>query len=113
MFSVNRYSGFELTARFRNQAGAVVMPSSVHWRVDDEATARKIQPWTEVVPQIAESESGELTDCVALIEIPGTINSILRKNTEEVKVVQIVADKGSPREYTETFSYLVRRVSRS
>jgi hypothetical protein len=109
MKNVAQNSGIEVRAYPRSAQGVVSTPSTLHWKLVDKTSGQDVVPWTEV-PVVLDEADGEIVEAYAAINIPGSANSKRSGKQIEPRVLLVVADKDSPREYSETWEYNVRTV---
>ena len=96
-------SGVEFTAEPEDWQGGAALPTTLHWKLSCDTTSKVLQDWTSLT-----------TGTSVTIEIPGSLNKIQdRSNQRETKVLLVVADKDTDREYSEEFPYYVKRTARN
>ena len=106
----NERTGVELNAHFSDALNSPTVPSTVHWRLDCEATGTVLRDWTEVTPVTVQDETG-LVDVYATVEVPASLNAIQRSGSaRELKTLLISAAKDGDGEYNETYQYYVKNL---
>lgn len=84
-----------VSARFTNAAGAVITPTSVRYRVDDETNNLALQDWQSVTPASTVS-----------IPIRGSLNVLHdQRNEYERKVVTVEANWDTDQIFTDAVKY--------
>lgn len=115
MLIVNEGSGREYAAYFESTPGVPTVPVTAHWRlvmVQNNKT-QILQDWTEATP-IVETDpiTGAITGVRIEINIDGALNTMVDSTLRrEGRELQVVASKGSPREYSKTEPYFVQPMS--
>jgi hypothetical protein len=105
-------SGVEVRFEFRDQSGQPYIPDTAHWRLVDDATDTVHQDWTAETVQATYS-GVTLTAAYAVANISGSVNTIVdSRNSRELKVVTMVADKDTDREFSDEIDYYLRRGKR-
>ena len=109
MKNVAQNSGLEVRAYPRTAQGVVSTPTTLHWKLVDKTTGQDVTAWAEV-PVVLDEVDGEVVEAYAAIDIPGSANAKRSSKPLEPRVLVVVADKDSPREYSETWEYNLRAV---
>ena len=105
-------SGIEGRFAFESVTGEAALPASAHWRLTCETTGRVLQDWTAAA-LATQSTGGVLTRVSVTVEVPGSVNTLCdASNQRETKTLTVVADKDTDREYSEDFSYYLKRGGR-
>lgn len=103
----NAGDGAEFRAWFEATPNVPTVPQSAHWRLRDLTSRTVLQDWTEVTP-VEVYANGARTGVYALIEIDGTLNVMQDDcRRRETKQLQVVAAKGTARQYSKYFEYAV------
>lgn len=106
----NEGDGFELRADFTDHEGTPTFPASVKWRVVCDSTDREVLGWDEALVKLDSDPVEGVAAYYVDIEVPGSANSIQnRRNRSETKRVEVAADLGDDRQYSEAYVYLVNR----
>ena len=102
-------SGVEVRFAFRDQSGNPFVPTTAHWRLTDDASGTVQQDWTSV-PVQAVYDGVTLTAAYAVADISGTVNTMVdTRAVREIKVVTMVADKDTAREFSDETDYYLKR----
>lgn len=108
--SNNERAARQLSVTYERIDGEPSTPSTVHWRLTDEATGTIQQDWTAVAIDY------DGTDYTSTINIPGSVLTLCnRRNERELKSVLIVANKDEPsgtREASTEYKFYVVRTAR-
>jgi hypothetical protein len=107
---INERSGMEVTAHFLGSEGTPAIPTTVHWRLDNETTGAVVQDWTAVTTTTTATDALVATDCYAEIVIAGSLHSCASGRRMEQYTLLVCADKDLTGELSETFSYQVRNL---
>lgn len=88
-------------ASFRDDDGALVVPSTVRYRVHDEESDTELVAWTTIAP-----------DTRVSINIPADANRILTDgNNREIKVLTVQSDQGTDNQQSQQYRYQVMNLS--
>lgn len=104
-------SGIEAVASFEDEVTKEPrQPDTVHWKLYCETTRKALTDFTPVSVAAVTDSFGNTTAYSSEIDIPGSLNVIQNdRNATEIKALTIVADKDTPREYSDVHRYAVRR----
>jgi len=114
MRAVRERSGREFSAYFEDAANAPSIPGTAHWRlIGYPRDAVVLQDWT---PEVAEPVFDAATGGVKGIKITIYVDGIHHRlgtprRPREERELQVVADMGTPREYSEVISYFVEAMA--
>ena len=103
MKAINESSGLESNVRFYSTDGTQVTPTTAHWRLTDDESGEVLQDWLTVGINAG-------ADSYALVEIPGTLNTVSRNRNYAIKRLTVAADRGDAREYSRSVTYRVNRL---
>ena len=102
-------SGVKVTIAFEDDQSIGTLPLNAYWRLDCAATGKALQDWTVITPTLT-NESG-ITEVLASIEIPGSLNAIQRNgNRQEQKTLLVTCNKDTPTEFSQEITYYVRNL---
>ena len=116
MRAVNERSGREFGAYFENTTSEPQAPGTAHWRLVQVylGSVTILQDWTEETPvAVTDPATGGVTGIKITIHVDGMhhrFTSSSRARREE-RELQVVADMGTPREYSQTMTYYVEAMA--
>ena len=97
---VNELSRAVITVRPIDRNGAVFIPGTARYRLDDFTSREAIVAWTSLTP------ATEMT-----ITIPAASNTILRSsNAREKKILTVETDAGTTSAHVEEYAYWVKNL---
>ena len=95
--SIPQQSGYEIHASFRAHGRPTVPSSSTaHWKLTCNETNAVLQGWTAVTVQ-QNLDGITLEDCYVLVEVPGTILTMIARLTTHAIIPSSIA---TPRPFT-------------
>ena len=113
---VNERNAKRIVVNFQDdETGEPVTVSTAEWRMDCLTNDQVVQDWTATTVQTITGDLGAVLEYKTIIAIPAGNNRILNDaNKRELKLVQVVADRGLDTEFsTEVEYYVVNRKGRT
>ncbi len=113
---VNERNAKRIVVNFQDdETGEPVSVSTVEWRMDCLTNDQQVQDWTTSAVQVVTGDLGEVTEYKTTIAVAAGNNRILNdSNKRELKLVQVVADRGLDTEFsTDVEYYVVNRKGRT
>ena len=106
---VNERNAKRVVVNFQDdETGEPVSVSTSEWRMDCLTNDSMVQDWTASTVQTITGDLGVVTEYRTTIAIPAGLNTIINDaNKRELKLVQVVADRGLDTEFSAQVEYYV------